>query len=99
MGENVMNNDIQYKGANFYKCALQVNPADYNSHYRGGSSIDTKGYNDQILKQCHQQEIKVVGLADHGQWSEISVSVQTLLQDSNIIVFPGFEIATSEKSI
>ena len=92
-----MNNDIPYKGANFYKCALQVNPADYNSHYRGGTSIDTTGYNDQMLKQCLQQEIKIVGLADHGRWSKSSTSLQTLLQGNDILVFPGFEIATSEK--
>lgn len=90
-----MSDDIKYEGARFYKCALQVNPYSY-AKYRGETPLDENAYNEQILEQCQKNEITVVGLADHGK-VEDSESLRALLRDNEIIVFPGFEISSSEK--
>lgn len=92
-----MNNENldTYQGARFYKCALQVNPYSYNQ-YRGEETQDEANYNQKILQQCQANEIEVVGLADHGR-VEDSEELQSFLTTNGIAVFPGFEIASSEK--
>ena len=90
-----MSNQVPYKGARFYKCALQVNPASYAQN-QGKTPQDEPEYNKQILEQCRKNKIEVVGLADHGQ-VESSEPLRQFLQENDITVFPGFEIASSEK--
>lgn len=90
-----MSHQLLYQGAKFYKCALQVNPYSY-AGYRGKTLPDESDYNRQILAQCKKNDIKVIGLADHGK-VEDSEGLRSLLQENGIIVFPGFEIASSEK--
>ena len=84
-----------YLGARFYKCALQVNPFTY-SQYQGKETEDEASYNRKILQQCLDNEIEVVGLADHGR-VENSEKLRFFLTENGITVFPGFEIASSEK--
>lgn len=91
-----MDNAIRYEGARFYKCALQVNPYDYAAKYQGQSGLTETSYNEQILSQCITNRIKVVGTADHGRVEQSETLRQTLLENG-IVVFPGFEIASSEK--
>ena len=81
--------------ASYYKCALQVNPSTYAS-YRGESVIDESTYNDEILRKCKENNISVVGLANHGN-VDSSESLRGLLSDNGIVVFPGFEIMSAEK--
>ena len=92
----MMSNQVQYEGARFYKCALQVNPYSYNSNFRGGESYDENTYNQEIFQHCSSNNITVVGLADHGS-IERAKTLRTDLTENEIIVFPGFEIASSEK--
>ncbi len=92
----MMSNQVQYKGARFYKCALQVNSYHY-CKYRGvATAPDEEVYNKEILQHCKDNAVKVVGLADHGS-VEDSEKLRNFLTDNNIIVFPGFEICSSEK--
>ena len=86
----------KYAGARFYKCALQVNSCTYAKNFQGGSVQDEEAYNQAILDQCKEHDIKVVGLADHGK-VETSQSLRDFLAKNNIVVFPGFEISSSEK--
>lgn len=83
------------KYAQYYKCVLQVNPSEY-SQYRGKEKIDESEYNTQILNICKEENIRVVGLADHGS-VERAENLRKLLTDNDILVFPGFEISTAEK--
>ena len=53
-----------YQGARYYKCALQVNPYSYNQ-YRGEETLEESSYNQNILQQCLDNHIEVVGLANH----------------------------------
>lgn len=91
-----MGNTIIYKGAYFYKCALQVNPYDYKKNYQGQPGLNETTYNEQILDQCTANGIKVVGTADHGRVEQSQI-LREILTPSGIVVFPGFEITSSEK--
>jgi len=81
--------------ARYYKCALQVNSFSY-AKYRGNIPQDEQEYNQKILEYCQTNNISVVGLADHGS-VDSSASLRTCLQNTGIIVFPGFEISSAEK--
>lgn len=86
-----------YTVARFWRCALQVNPSGYQSRYRGGEhGLDEASYNQQLLDQCLALDIKVVGIADHGNVDAVD-SLRGFLEPHGIVVFPGFEIASSEK--
>ena len=83
--------------AKFWKCALQVNPSTYSANYRGKDhSMTADQYLDELVKVCLENDIKVVGIADHGSVSEVD-AIRKRLNQHDIVVFPGFEIATTEK--
>ena len=85
-----------YTKARFFKCALQVNPASYIKYRGQEHQISESEYNSQLLNAAIEFGIKVIGLADHGSVSGID-DIRNLFNDNGIIVFPGFEIASSEK--
>lgn len=88
---------IQYTYARFWRCALQVNTVGYNSAYRGNDhGMNESAYNDAVLQKCLELDIKVVGLADHGSVDSVD-TLRGVLEPHGIIVFPGFEIASTEK--
>lgn len=90
-----MSQDYTY--ARFWRCALQVNPVDYNGTYRGaGHSLSEGDYNRELLAKCQDLDIKVVGLADHGSVDSVD-ALRNVLEPNGIVVFPGFEIASTEK--
>ena len=87
----------QYTFARFWKCALQVNPHSYNENYRGQEhGMDAKAYAEALRDVCLEEKIQVVGLADHGSIADDKV-VRKVLTEAGIVVFPGFEVATTEK--
>ena len=87
----------QYTYARFWRCALQVNPVGYNGTYRGDEHGLTEGdYNQQLLDKCREHGIKVIGLADHGSVDSVD-ALRSFLEPHGIVVFPGFEIASTEK--
>ena len=94
---NALFGEPSYTVARFWRCALQVNPSGYQSKYRGGEhGLDETTYNQKVLEQCLALDIKVVGIADHGSVDAID-SLRAFLEPNGIVVFPGFEIASSEK--
>ena len=89
--------DQHYTYARFWKCALQVNPPGYGGRYRGKDhGLSAEAYIDKLREVCREQDIKVVGLADHSSVQDVDRMRNTLSQDG-IVVFPGFEIASTEK--
>jgi DNA repair ATPase RecN len=83
--------------ARFWRCALQVNPVGYQQAYRGqehGMSRDD--FLASLLKVCQEEGIHVVGLADHGCVGDVD-AMRDYLRPHGIVVFPGFEVATTEK--
>lgn len=88
----------QYTYARFWRCALQVNPVSYNNTYRGSDhGLDEDSYNQALLKKCLELDVKVVGLADHGSVASVD-ALRQVLQPHGIVVFPGFEIASNDKT-
>ena len=86
-----------YTYARFWKCALQVNSHRYSANYRGQDhGMDASAYAEVLRDVCLEEDIQVVGLADHGSVEE-SETVRKVLAQPGIVVFPGFEVATSEK--
>ncbi len=87
-----------FKFARFWRCALQVNPASYSAKYRGKThhGLDEDAYNEALLKECLDLGIHVVGIADHGSVEAVDKLRETL-GSKDIIVFPGFEISSTEK--
>jgi len=86
-----------YTKAKFWKCALQVNPWDYQVKYRGkdhGMSEDE--YNQKLVTIALENDIKVIGYANHGNVDGVD-GIRTAMNDQGIIVFPGFEISSTEK--
>jgi predicted metal-dependent phosphoesterase TrpH len=87
----------QYTYARFWRCALQVNPVGYNRAYRGSEhGMSEADYNQALLAKCQELDIKVVGLADHGSVDSVD-TLRNMLAPHGIVVFPGFEIASTEK--
>jgi len=87
-----------YLYARFWRCALQVNPAGYRTTHRGADhGLTEEAYNQALLQQCKELDIRVVGIADHGSVSSIDAARQ-VLAPAGIVVFPGFEIASIDQT-
>lgn len=83
--------------ARFWRCALQVNPSGYAKTYRGQDhGCTSKEYAQGLLETCTQHEIQVVGIADHGSVADVDL-LREVLEPAGIVVFPGFEITSTEK--
>ncbi len=85
-----------YTKAKFWKCALQVNPYNYLEYRGQKQELPEAEYNQQLLKVCKEENIKVLGIANHGSVDGID-AIRAAMQPDGIVVFPGFEIATTEK--
>lgn len=85
-----------YKKARFFKCALQVNPVGYIQYRGQQQSLTETEYNQQLLNAALEAGIEIIGLADHGSVDAID-ALRNLFNQNGIVVFPGFEIASSEK--
>ena len=83
--------------AKFWKCALQVNPWTYAKQYQGDAhGLSEEDYNDALVDRCLRAEIQVVGIADHGCVDGVQ-NLRGAFESADIVVFPGFEIASTEK--
>jgi len=83
--------------AQFRKCALQVNPYNYIEFQGLAHGLSEEEYNQQLLQICIEEKIEVVGIADHGNVDCIE-PIRDLFKEHGIVVFPGFEICSSEKA-
>jgi ABC-type lipoprotein export system ATPase subunit len=86
----------QYTKARFWKCALQVNGADYIKVRGASHGLSEDEYNLKLVQVAIDNDVKVIGLADHGNVDQID-AIRQLMNKNDILVFPGFEIASSEK--
>lgn len=96
MFENKGDHEMSYTKARFFKCALQVNPFDY-LQYRGQKQVlPEEEYNRQLLNAALEAGVEVIGVADHGSVEAVE-RIRSLFSQHGVAVFPGFEIASSEK--
>jgi DNA repair ATPase RecN len=93
----IQSNDSMSDYAKFWKCALQVNPWTYAQQYQGSKhGLSEDEYNAALVDRCLKSEIQVVGIADHGCVDGVE-NLRAALEAVGIVVFPGFEIASTEK--
>ena len=84
------------RGAKFYRCAFQVNPAHYSGSFRGTDhGLDEKAYVSAVLDKCVELDIEVIAVTDHNHAGSIELFKQEA-SSRQITVFPGFEGASSE---
>ena len=89
--------DSQHTHAQFWRCALQVNPPGYSPSYRGQDhGLGAEAYAKRLLEACQSEGVHVVGLADHGSVRDVDL-IRDTLSPHGIVVFPGFEISSTEK--
>lgn len=87
----------EYTCARFWKCALQVNPEHYAKKYRGQDhGLTGDAFLAALLKECQEQDIRLIGLASHGDVADVDAT-RAYLAPHGIVVLPGFEICTTEK--
>jgi predicted ATPase len=88
-------------GASFYRCALQVNTPfqdsfkGFDSRHRRGTAAYQRDYALALAKTCKKNGVDVIGLCDHNNVEYVE-TVRDELGQEGIIVFPGFEVASTE---
>lgn len=87
----------KYTKAKFWKCALQVNPYNYIKYRGTDHQLCEEDYNRELLRIALENNVKVIGLADHGNVDQVD-AIRKIMNDNDIVVFPGFEIASTEKA-
>jgi energy-coupling factor transporter ATP-binding protein EcfA2 len=90
------NQNNKYTKARFFKCALQVNPSGYIKYRGQQQTLTEEDYNQQLLNSALEAGVEVIGVADHGSINGFE-KIRDLFNQQNIVVFPGFEVASSEK--
>jgi hypothetical protein len=83
-------------GAKYFRCALQVNPFSYLKNKRGEDhELSEEEYNSHLVSKCLESGIMVIAITDHNQVGGIN-AIRKKAEPSDITVFPGFEVASSE---
>jgi hypothetical protein len=83
-------------GAQFYKCALQLNPFGYLGRHAKPTTFTSEAtYNAAIVEACRRENISVASITDHFR-TAMSRSLADALTAAGIHVFPGFEANSSE---
>jgi ABC-type Mn2+/Zn2+ transport system ATPase subunit len=83
--------------AQFWKCALQVNPAACIKYRGAAHGMTEEQYNTKLVEVARANGIKIIGLADHGNVAGVD-AIRAAMNKYGILVFPGFEIASTEKA-
>lgn len=83
-------------GAQFYRCALQVNSYAYQQRHGNQSDFDSEeAYNQAMVAACKQNGIDVIGVTDHSRITSAESLIEKA-ENAGITVFPGFEAATND---
>ena len=83
-------------GAEFMRCALQVNPNHYSGTYRGqDSGKSAEQYVEAVIDKAAEIGVSVLAVTDHNDVSQVSL-FREAASGRKITIFPGFEISSSE---
>ena len=87
----------QPAGAEFRRCALQVNPRHYAGTYRGqpAAADDDAGYARALVDKAEALGVTVLAVTDHNHVAGIA-PIQTAARERGVHVFPGFELTSTE---
>ncbi|MDE0183931.1 MAG: phosphoesterase [Candidatus Poribacteria bacterium] len=83
-------------GAEFRRCALQVNPVGYGSKFRGQSNAtDAETHARAVVDKAADMDVSVLAITNHNDVSGVPVFRDAAAR-RGIKVFPGFELTSSE---
>ena len=83
-------------GATFHRCALQVNPQDYLSKFRGQEADgDIHAHAESIVAKATEIGVSVLAVTNHNDVSGVAV-FQDAAEGTGVTIFPGFEASSSE---
>lgn len=85
----------QYRGARFFKCALQVNPHDYADRFRRQDhGMNEYAYIQAMIDKAKELGIEILAITHHNHVGAID-KFRDAANDAGITIFPGFEISSS----
>lgn len=83
-------------GAEFHRCALQVNPHHYSATFRGKpGSGDADAYARAVVEKAIEIGVSVLAITDHNDVSGVP-AFRAAAKSHGIHVFPGFELTSKE---
>ena len=83
-------------GAEFHKCAFQVNPHHYAGTYRGqASALDEAGYVRALAEKAAELGVTVLAVTDHNHVGGVD-AIRVAARERGVTVFPGFELTSTE---
>ena len=83
-------------GAQFHRCALQVNPHHYSGTFRGQSNNgDSAEYARAIIEKAFAIGVSALAITDHNSVEDVPM-FQDAAKPYGIHVFPGFEVSSRE---
>lgn len=83
-------------GAVYHRCALQVNPHDYQARFRGKSGgLDEESYAEALVATALDLGVTVLAITDHNSARGVP-AIRKVASDRGITVFPGFELKSAE---
>lgn len=83
-------------GAQWVRCALQVNPFAYSaSNGLSAPAPDQETYDREMIAALQEHDVRLVGLTDHWR-ARSSESLRTAATAAGITVLPGFEATSHE---
>ncbi len=91
----------QSHGARDFRCALQVNTPmqdrfkGFDSKYRKDTEPYQRDFALALAQRCKKAGIDAIGLCDHNSVEYVEI-VRRELRQEGILVFPGFEVASTE---
>ena len=96
MTNRIGNDRSEYRGARFFRCALQVNSHGYAETFRGqGHGLGETEYVRQLVAKAVELDVRVLAITDHGHVACIG-AIQEEAAKHDIVVFPGFELTSQE---
>lgn len=84
------------RGAEFFRCALQVNPHGYAENFRGqpqdGSAED---HARAIVQKAEELDVRVLAITDHNDVSGVA-AFRSAAELTAVHILPGFELCSKE---
>ena len=83
-------------GAEFHRCAFQVNPSHYAATYRGQAPVLSETeYARMLVDKAAELDVTVLAVTDHNHVGGVG-AIRAAARGQRITVFPGFELASRE---
>ena len=84
------------RGAEFHRCALQVNPFGYGSQFRGKpSGTDAETHAKAIVEKAAKISVSVLAITNHNDASGVA-PFREAAAGRGITILPGFELTSTE---